>query len=653
MPSPRVVAVPSGSPAGRALPYAAGLVLLVVAVYWNSLGAPFQFDDEPAIVYNPTIRSLGTALHPPANGAGVTGRPLVNLTLALNYAIGGLEPRGYHAVNIALHLGAALALAGLLRRTLPRAGLANSEPLAWAVALAWALHPLQTESVTNVVQRAESLVGLCYLVTLYAFIRGTNEREKPETGNRNSERNGGLWLGLSVVACLLGMASKEVMVSAPLVVFLCDRTFVTGSFQAAWAARWRYYLALASTWLLLAWLVAGTAGRGGSAGFATEMSPWRYLLTQGDAIVHYVRLTLWPHPLVLDYGTPLAGSLADVWWQVLLVTAAFGATVWALVRRPIAGFAGVCFFAVLAPSSSFVPVVTQTLAEHRMYLALAVLLSLVTVPAARRFGQSFAYVLLVIAVIWGALTMRRNQDYQDALRLWTQTVAAAPTNPRAHLNLGQILAKADQWPEAESHFVEAVRLGPEYAEAHYNLGLALSRRRELPKAIEHFETALKLAPDYAVAHNDLGIAYADSGRPADAQAQFEAALRERPDFAAAHFNLANLLLRTGRGVEAIPHLESAAGLKPDVTEYHATLGVALMQAGRGAEAVAHYQKAVELTPQSPELQLSLALALAAGGRLREAVAPLEAALRLRPGFAPAQHYLNQVRADLSRLEAKR
>lgn len=662
--------MPPGHSAGRTLWAAAVLVGVVVLVYWNSLGAPFQFDDEPAIVYNPTIRSLGTALHPPDNGAGVTGRPLVNLTFALNHAFGGLNPWGYHVVNVALHALAALALAGVLRRTFVRFGLAGAELLAWSVALGWAIHPLQTESVTNVVQRAEALVGLFYLITVYAFIRGTEGRpeagRKPEIGNLKPEiglEAGGerlegagktgarLWLGVSVGACLLGMASKEVMVSAPVVMLLYDRTFIAGSFRAAWALRWRYYLALASTWLLLAWLVIGTEGRGGSAGFATEMSPWRYLLTQCDAIVHYVRLVVWPHPLVLDYGMPLVKSLGDVWWQALLLVIVFGATLWAVVRRPAAGFAGFCFFALLAPSSSFVPVATQTMAEHRMYLALAAVLAGVAVGLSRTLGRSVVYILVGLAVGWGVLTVRRNQDYHDAARLWTQTAAAAPTNPRAHLNLGQVLARSGQWAEAETRFAEAVRLKPDYAEAHYNLGLALSRRRETTKAIEHFETALKLAPDYAVAHNDLGIAYADAGRPADAQAQFEAALKERPDFAAAHFNLGNLFLRRGHAAEAIPHLETAVGLNAELGEYHASLALALMQARRAPEAVVHYQKAVERTPDSPELQVSFALSLAATGRLAEAVPPLEAALRLRPDFAVARRYLSQIQADLARQQA--
>jgi tetratricopeptide (TPR) repeat protein len=621
----------------------------VVLAYWGSLSAPFQFDDEPAVVYNRTLHSWVTALQPPADGAGVTGRPVVNLTFAANYALGGLNPWGYHAVNIAIHAAAALLLAGVLRRTFDRFPLVDRpQALAWAVAAVWALHPLQTESVANVVQRAESLVGLCYLATLYAFIRGAHEAEQPETGNRKPERKGRLWLGFSVVACFLGMASKEVMVSAPLAVLAYDRVFVAGSFAAAWRQRWRYYLALAATWILLAWLVLGTSGRGGSAGFAAGMSPWHYLLTQCEAIVHYVRLVFWPHPLVLDYGTPLVGSLADVAWQAAILVAA-GWAAWAWVRRPALGFLGLSFFALLAPSSSFVPVVTQTMAEHRMYLALAVVVVLVALGLQRRLGgMRTVYVLAAATVALAIGTMARTHDYKDKVGLWTQTAAAAPDNPRARLNLGQALFQAGQLAEAEREFAEAVRLKPDYAEGHYNLGLAMARRGAVGEAIGHYERALALAGDYTVVRNDLGIAYAETGRLAEARQQFETALAERPDFVAAHFNLGNLLMKQRRPAEAVPHYEAAATQSPDVAEYQASLGRALMMVNRGPEGLARFEAAVALAPMSAELRFNLGLALAANGRLPEAIAALEETLRLRPDFEPARQFLAQMQADLRR-----
>ena len=159
---------------------------------------------------------------------------------------------------------------------------AAATPLALAVALLWAVHPLQTESVTYVVQRAESLVGLFYLLTLYGLVRGAT-----------AARPLG-WYAVAALACLLGMATKEVMVSAPLVALLYDRTFLAGSFREAVRRRYGLYMALAATWPLLEQLIYASWGRGNTAGFDAGVNCWTYLGMQCQAIVHYLRLCAWP-----------------------------------------------------------------------------------------------------------------------------------------------------------------------------------------------------------------------------------------------------------------------------------------------------------------------------------------------------------------------
>ncbi|MEO6876250.1 MAG: hypothetical protein ABI222_15655, partial [Opitutaceae bacterium] len=359
------------------------LVLAVVAAYANSWNAPFVFDDFMAITQNPTIRHLdrlGDVLSSPAFATGSTGRPMVSLSLALNYAVGGYDVKGYHLANTLIHAVAALALFGLMRRTLLRPVMrekfgAAALPLAFAIALLWALHPLQTESVTFVIQRSESLMGMFYLLTLYGFIRAV-ESASPRR-----------WQIFTVIVCLVGMATKEVMVSAPVLVLLYDRTFVAGSFGRAWQQRRTFYLSLAATWLLLAYTVIAAGQRGGAAGFGRGVSSWDYALTQCHAIILYLRLAFWPSPLVVDYGTTIVQSLGEVWWQALLLIGLVAGTCFALVRRPAVGFAGVWFFALLAPSSSVVPLITQTMAEHRMYLSLAAVIGLVVLGGYRWLGR--------------------------------------------------------------------------------------------------------------------------------------------------------------------------------------------------------------------------------------------------------------------------
>ena len=372
----------------RATSLAAGFIVLAgLAAYHNSFSGPFIYDDAPAILDNPSIRHLWPIWQPlcPPHGEGLTieGRPILNFSFAINYAVSGTRVWSYHALNLIFHLLAGLALFGIVRRTLERGARGGSPALlGLGVALLWTVHPLQTEAVTYVVQRAESLMGLFYLLTLYGFVRATAEPSRRPL----------LWFGLSWLACLFGMATKEVMITAPVMVFFFDRTFVAGSFAAAWRRRRSYYLALAATWLLPIALVASTGGnRSGSVGFGAGVSWGAYVLTQFQAIVTYLRLAFWPHPLVFEYGTFWVsfGRMAPCGIVVGLLAAA---TIWALVRRPALGFLGFWFFGILAPTS-LAPGTTQMIVEHRMYLplaALAVLFVLAVHAAARRAAERFA-----------------------------------------------------------------------------------------------------------------------------------------------------------------------------------------------------------------------------------------------------------------------
>ncbi len=218
----------------RAVTAAVGLqVLALLLAYSNSFQGEFIFDDKPAIVDNQDVRRLWPllpAVYPSSPGLTTAGRPVVCLSLAVNYAISGTEVWSYHAFNLLVHILATLTLFGVVRRTLelPKRSARfgrRSMGLALAAALIWGLHPLQTESVTYIVQRAESLVGLFFLLTLYCVVRG-----EQSTAWRH-------WRLLAVACCGLGMASKEVMVVAPVLVLLYLRVFVFDSWREAFRAR--------------------------------------------------------------------------------------------------------------------------------------------------------------------------------------------------------------------------------------------------------------------------------------------------------------------------------------------------------------------------------------------------------------------------------
>ena len=617
-------------PAPRRATILAGgvIVLAAIAAYHNSFSVPFVFDDARAITGNLTIRQLwpiGPVLSPPAN-LTVGGRPLVNLSFALNYATSGTDVWSYHALNLAVHILAGLTLFGIVRRTLLQPCLRGrfgpeALPLALAVALLWILHPLQTESVTYVVQRTESLMGLFYLLTMYCFIRGADCHVLRDNGNkRPSESNrlchllsdkppgvlSGIWFALSVLACLLGMASKEVMVSAPLMVLLYDRTFVGGSFREAWKQRGRLYLGLGATWLLLGWLVVRTGTRGGTAGFGSGVVWWAYALTQFRAVGHYLWLSVWPHPLVLDYGTALARQAVEVVPYALVVTLLVGGTVAGLRRRSAIGFAGAWVFAILAPTSSLVPVATQTMAEHRMYLPLAAVIALAVIGIHAGAGRRSGIVYLMLAVGLGWLTVRRNEDYRSELAIWSDTVAKCPGNARAHFTLGNVYSRMERLPEAMDQYAAVLRLDPHHAEAHNGLGNILVRLERVAEAMTHYERALQLEPDYLQADYNYGNALVQAGRLPEAMKHYEHALRLDPQNAEVRNNLGSALLLAGRTPEAIGQYEQALRIKPDYAEAHYNLANALAQVEQLQEAIAHYEQALQIKPDYVEARDNLA-----------------------------------------------
>ncbi len=644
------------------------LVAAALAAYHNSFTGPFIFDDRPSIVENPTIRHLWPvtdALSPPrGEGLTVSGRPLLNFSFAVNYALSGDAVWSYHALNLAIHLLAGLTLFGIVRRTLAGLGrvtaatvasdrrVKDNAPclLALATATLWTVHPLQTESVTYVVQRAESLMGLFYLLTLYGFIRSADCHLLDD---KLEGRRAVTWQVFSVVSCLLGMATKEVMVSAPLMVFLYDRTFVSGGFAEAWRRHRRLYLGLAATWLLLGYLVISTGGRGETAGFGTEVSWWAYALTQCRAVVHYLWLSVWPHPLILDYGTKVVRDAAIVAPQALLLALLAAATVIALWRRPVLGFLGTWFLAILAPSSSIVPVATQTMAEHRMYLPLAAVAVLATMGINRLAGSRGLLLLLGLAAGFGWLTERRNHAYRSEIAIWSEP-AAQPGSSRACCSLGVALVNAGRLTEAAAQFAEALRLDPQNAEAHAGLGGVLAQNGNLAEAMAHDEAALRIDPGLAVAHNNLGNALLGMGRVEEAIAECTKAVQLNPREARAHYNLGYALLQSGRTEEAIAGFQEALRLQLDTADLHYNLGNALVQAGRITEAITQYEAAVQRAPDLASAHGNLANALSQAGRLPEAVARYEQALRLKPDEADVHFNLGMALRKLDRSsEARR
>jgi tetratricopeptide (TPR) repeat protein len=621
-----------------------GLLLAGVLAYANSFQGAFVFDDRPAILDNLRIYRLW----PPEPLFAGSTRPLVELTLALNYALGRLDPWGYHLVNFIIHFGAALILYGLCRRTLLTEPLrerfgASARPLAFTIALLWMLHPLQTESVTYLTQRAEALMGCFALLTLYAACRAATEPD-PAAGR---------WTAAAVAACALGMVSKPVMVTVPLLVLAYDRTFLAGSVRAALRRRRALYLGLAATWGLLGMVVATMEPESDpTVGFRVAyFTPLEYLATQPRVVWHYLRLSCWPHPLILDYDWPLAKTLPAILPPALGLLGLLGLALRAFARRAPSGFLGFWVAGTLAPSSSFIPI-TDLVFEHRMYLPLAGLAGLAVgwawsvvqrslrTASARRFLSTV--LALALASAYTALTIRRNRDYRSELAMWAETVARQPGNTRARLSFGYALAQQRRNEEALAQFNEILRLKPNDSDALNNLGLTMAQMGRYDDAIQYFQEAIRAAPDDAQLYNNLGTALLRLKRVDEAMANYAEAIRLQPRYVMARHNLATQLLAKGRYQEAVDQSQAAIDLNPFFADMYHGLGSALIRLGRLDEAVASCRKALRLDPDNAKVISNLGAALYQQGKLHEAVEQLTRALRIDPGLKDASTNLEVI-----------
>jgi tetratricopeptide (TPR) repeat protein len=603
------------------------LLLATAAAYRNSFNAPFLLDDVPSISTNLAIHNLsnlGDVLNPAAKGLTTSGRPLLSLSLALNYAVSGECVWSYHVVNLLIHILGVFTLFGVVRQTFLLPSLrdrweAVATPLACVIALLWAVHPLLTESVTYIVQRAESLVGMFYLLTLYCVIRGANSNQAV------------LWYVLATLACILGVGCKEIMVSAPLIVLLYDRAFLSGSFREALRRRWGLYLSLACTWLLLGWLIYATGNRGGTAGFDAGVNRWGYLYIQFYGIAHYLWLCVWPRSLVFDYGELTLRWSMQVVPYAALVVFLLAATLVALWRWPKIGFLGAWFFAILAPTSSFVPVATQTLAEHRMYLPSAAVLVLLVLGVIglgqwlkRRLGlpaatlNAIGYGLAIaIAIVLAVVTYQRNNVYASALSIWKDTTEKVEYNGRAHNGYGRELADEDRFDEAIVEYRLALEHHGRPEDVYPNLGVALLRAGKVDEAIDICRKAVELAPEIALAYSNLGNALRDKGQFDEAIEQYEKALDRDPSLDLVHNNLGGILANQSKFDLAVLHFEKALEINPEfsdaknnLSQIYAIRGQLLGMSGQYDDAILEFKKSLAMNPEDKRASQGIGIATA-------------------------------------------
>jgi len=630
------------------------LGVLTFLVYLNSLQNEFVFDDLGLIVKSSKIKDLRNL----PKILGVDGRaayrPIRTASHAIDYALFGLNPAGFRAVNIALHV-----LNGTLLFFLFRALLRNPRP-ALLAAMLFVVHPIQTESVAYISGRRDLLFAVFYLAGFACYVR-----------YRETDRV--RYLFLAGFAYLLSLLSKEMAISLPLLCLCYD---VVRSIPAAegnsplsplravaegvrTAVRRHTLLYAAGTagLLFLVWYYVYRINPSQQREmYGGGLGPT--LMTSARIVVHYLKLLIFPVTLSADYSYnafPVSRSLGDP--RALFALAILGAVAWGLLRllpsARWAAFGGLWFFVTLLPVSQIIPH-HEMMAEHYLYLpsagiflAAGVLLEGALVQPRRQAATVVAFTLVV--ALLGVRTVVRNRDWRDNQTLWTKTIQTAPGSARAHVNVGELALRQGRSLQAFREFQEAIRIQPDDAVNRDNLGIVLLRHGLFNEAEQQFREALRILPRFPKSHVNLGLIYLKRRQLDEAEQEFRTALSSKevaritPAFRGVITNnLGIVLAMKGRKQEAEQAFLEAVRLAPGSADARANLGKAYIEKGMVREAIAQLSEAVRLKGSNPRFQYMLGQAYHQQGEKEFAAISLTRALSLKADFPEARSLLDKI-----------
>jgi len=606
------------------------LALIGVLIYSNTFKAPFLFDDVPSIVQNPYIRLtninaeeiLGVASRLKA----YSNRPIGHISFALNYYLHKYDTMGYHLVNILIHIITGVLLYLLIETTLklptsiPSLHHSNTPPLetgsstlpchcvtpstiALSAAIMWLVHPVQTQSVTYVVQRMTAMAAMFYLLCLFCYVKG----RLATRGTKSLP-----WFAAAALAAILAIGSKEIAATLPFFVLLYEWYFFQDLSPGYLKLALPYMAAAIILFGLLVFVYLGSnplnAVLSGYAGQPFSLT--QRVLTEFRVVIYYISLLVYPHPsrLNLDHDFSLSQSLTDPVTTLFSMAAIIILTVMAIhtaKKQRLISFCILWFLGNLAIESSIIPI--EIIYEHRCYLPsmfffLPILYLAFQHTKCGSTAIAVAGAIIVLSSVW---TYQRNAVWKDPVTLWTDSVRKSAGKPRPYNNLGLALAREGRFEEAVYNYEQALHLDPEYAKAHNNLGFALAEQESLKEAIGHYRQALEIKPDFPEAHNNLGNALVAQKKVQKAVDHYFEALRLYPGYAKAHNNLGNALAIQGRFENAIYHYSKALQIDSGYAGAHNNWGNALAVQGRYKEAIEHYSKALEIIPGHARAQQNL------------------------------------------------
>ena len=637
------------------------LTLLAGAIYANSLGNGFVFDDEGLVVQNTQIREIWQLPRILGLVGRAAYRPVRTASYTIDYYFFGLNPAGYHAVNILIHIvnGSLVffTLRALLNRPLP----------ALLAAMLFIVHPIQTDSVTYISGRRDLIFTLFYLIGFYAFIRYRAAGQYR-------------YLILAGVSYLLSLLSKEMGITLPLLCFCYDvvRSLPDPGSRAGlsrWQAIQEGFRAVIRryTWLYLP-IAAAVVFFAGYFIFAVNPSLqrkmwggglWPTLLTSSRIFAHYLKLLAFPITLNADYSYdafPISLSLAEprVVFALFVLVAAW----WGIYRLQSeerwAAFGGLWFFVTLLPVSQIIPH-HELLAEHYLYLpsagaflAVALLVERLMERTSQPAAVSTAFALLVLLL--ATRTVIRNRDWKDSLTLWIKTVQTAPKSARAHTNLGEIYLRQGQTAKAEREFREALRIQPDDAVNRDNHGLALLKLGRVDEAEREFREALRFSPRPKTQIN-LGLVYLRRSQLDDAEREFRSILQSgglEPEMrVTALNNLGIVSALKGKQEEAEQAFTEVIRLDQNNADARGNLGRLYLEKRKYREGAVQLEEAVRLKRSDANLHRLLGEAYYQQGKKELAAVELGWALSLNANFPEARALLNKIIREKEREQGRR
>ena len=501
----------AGTPRRPWLPYL-GLAIAVLAVYANSLLGGFVWDDEVIVVQDPATGSLrdafGLFLSP--DMVKPYYRPLTRISFLLNHWVFGMNPAGFHLVNVLLHVANVLVLYALVSR------LFSSRSVAFACALVFGVHPINTETVNFISARNNLLAFLFLGLSLSQFSIALARRSLARAWAAAL-----MWLG--------ALLSKE-SAGAGLALFVAFAAFPLGESRPSKRLRALALLPLAVTTGV--YLVLRTFALGGSSpaeglglGHLADVVRINF-----EAIPGYLGLFFWPRDLTVFHElSGIAPAAARGLWLAWGAIAAVLA--WLVIRRTTATTAGLIWLGVnFLPIANLVPIPSAPMAERYLYLPVAGLCLVVGDRAARAWlwsGRSRLMSASFLAVIGllSTVTILRNQDWRDNLTLFRSSVSSDPRSPRALYNLGVASAEAGDLDGARLAWERALAVDPDDPMTVAQLGTIAAKSGDFAKAEMLYRKAGLLSPGAAIVHYNLGRLLEMTGRLRESLDEYEAFLR--------------------------------------------------------------------------------------------------------------------------------